>query len=574
MPSPPAVPIHSNDDCEKFLSFFIEKVRSVRSSLCHTAGPGPGSFPGPPRPVILDTFSPVSLPELVRLVGTMKSSSCSLDTLPTSLLKDVFQSIGPCVLSIMNSSLLSGQVPEHFKEAVVLPLLKKPGLDPSLLSSFRPISNLPFMSKILEKVVAKQLTAALDSHGIFDHFQSGFRRAHSTETALLRVTNDILMQGDAGKCSVLLLLDLTAAFDTVDHYILLDRLKNWVGISGSALNWFSSYLTGRSFSVVFSKFKSSSAPLTSGVPQCSVLGPLLFILYLLPLQHILSSFNDISYHFYADDIQLYVSFKPQDVFKIQTLQKCLDSVKSWMNHNFLQLNEAKTEVIVCAPDSCLPKIIHELGSLASFIKPSVRNLGVTLDPVLSLDSHVGSLVRSCFYHLKNIAKLSPVVSRSEMEMLIHSFISSRLDYCNSIFTCLSKKSLERLQIVQNAAARLLTNSSKFSHITPLLKQLHWLPIHYRVHFKILVLTYRALNDQAPVYIKDLVQPYTPSRSLRSCDQGLLAVKRTRLKTKGDRAFATVAPSLWNSLPLSLRSVDSVFSFKKQLKTYLFKIAFS
>uniref|UniRef100_A0A3P9KTU5 Reverse transcriptase domain-containing protein n=1 Tax=Oryzias latipes TaxID=8090 RepID=A0A3P9KTU5_ORYLA len=241
------------------------------------------------------------------------------------------------------------------------------------------------MSKILEKVVAKQLTTALDSHGILDPFQSGFRRAHSTETALLKVTNDILMQSDAGKCSVLLLLDLTAAFDTIDYFVLLDRLKNWVGVSGSALNWFSSYLTGRSFSVVFSKFKFSSACLTSGVPQGSVLGPLLFILNLLPLQHILSSFNDISYHFYAYDIQLYVPFKPQDVFKIQILHRCLDSVKNWMNDNFLQLNEAKTEVLVCAPDSCLPQIVQWLGPLASSIKPSVRNLGVTLDPVLSLD---------------------------------------------------------------------------------------------------------------------------------------------------------------------------------------------
>uniref|UniRef100_A0A3P9LSI1 Reverse transcriptase domain-containing protein n=1 Tax=Oryzias latipes TaxID=8090 RepID=A0A3P9LSI1_ORYLA len=415
----------------------------------------------------------------------MKISSCSLDVLPTSLFKEVFQSIGPCVLTIINSSLLSGQVPDYFKKAVIRPLLKKPELDPSSLSSYRPISNLPFISKILEKVVATQLTAALESHGIPDQFQSGFRKAHSTETALLRVTNDILMESDTGHCSVLLLLDLTAAFDTIDHHILLDRLKHWVGISGSALNWFASYLSGRSFYVGFSKFKSSSALLSCGVPQGSVLGPLLFNLYLLPLQHILSSFKDLSYHFYADDIQLYVSFKPQDVVKIQTLLKCLDSVRSWMSDNFLQLNESKTEVLVCAPDKCLPQIVESLGPLASFIKPSVRNLGVILDPVLSLDCHINSLVRSCFYHLKNIAKLSHILSRSEMEMLIHAFISTRLDYCNSIFTCLNEKSLERLQVVQNAAARLLTKSSKYSHVTPLLNQLHWLPIRYRVHFKIL-----------------------------------------------------------------------------------------
>lgn len=165
------------------------------------------------------------------------------------------------------------------------------------------------------------------------------------------------------------------------------------------------------------------------------------------------------------------------------------------------------------------------------------------------------------------------MSRSEIEMIIHAFISSRLDYCNSVFTCLSKKSLERLQVVQNAAGRLITRSPKCSHITPLLIKLHWLPIHYRVHFKILVLAYRALNDQAPFYIRELLQPYVPSRSLRCSDQGLLVTKKTWLKTKGDRAFAAVAPALWNSLPLSLKSVDSVISFKKQLKVHLLKLAF-
>uniref|UniRef100_A0A8C6Q7R0 Reverse transcriptase domain-containing protein n=1 Tax=Nothobranchius furzeri TaxID=105023 RepID=A0A8C6Q7R0_NOTFU len=370
-------------------------------------------------------------------------------------------------------------------------------LDPSLHSSFRPISKLPFISKILEKVVAKQLTAALDEHNIYDSFQSGFRRAHSTETALLRVSNDLLTHSDAGDCSVLVLLDLTAAFDTVDHHLLLERPRDWVGLSGTALEWISSYLSERSFSVAVSKFRSSTTSLTHGVPQGSVLGPLLFPLYLLPLQHILSSFKGISYHLYADDIQLYISFKPHEMSKLQLLHTCLDSIKIWMAGSFLQLNEDKTEILICAPDKLVPKVRDSLGQLASHTKPSVRNLGVTFDPALTLDSHVSSLVRSSFFHLRNIAKLSPILSRSELETVIHTFISSRLDYCNSLFTCLSKTSLNRVQVVQNACTRLLTKSSKHTHITPLLLQLHWLPVNFRVHFKILVLVYRALHGQAP-----------------------------------------------------------------------------
>ena len=160
-----------------------------------------------------------------------------------------------------------------------------------------------------------------------------------------------------------------------------------------------------------------------------------------------------------------------------------------------------------------------------------------------------------------------------MEMIIHAFISSRLDYCNALFTCLNQTSLNRLQTVQNAAARLLTRNNKRSHITPILSSLHWLPIKFRIHFKILVLTFRALHGQTPQYITDLLLPYTPNRALRSSDQKLLVVPQTHFKTRGDRAFQAVAPNLWNAIPLSLRSLDSCVTFMKQLKTFLFKKAF-
>ena len=183
----------------------------------------------------------------------------------------------------MNTCLSSGHVPAAFKHAVVQPLLKKKNLDPSDLSNFRPISQLPFLSKALEKVVYLQLQSFLTSHGIHDIFQSGFRTGHSTETALLRVFNDLLLNADVGSPAVLVLLDLTAAFDTVDHPTLLHRLENSVGVTGTALQWFKSYLTDRTFSVKLGDHTSTTAPLTCGVPQGSILGPLLFLLYILPL---------------------------------------------------------------------------------------------------------------------------------------------------------------------------------------------------------------------------------------------------------------------------------------------------
>lgn len=227
-----------------------------------------------------------------------------------------------------------------------------------------------------------------------------------------------------------------------------------------------------------------------------------------------------------------------------------------------------------APDNKVPSILQHLGSLSSSVQSSLRNLGVWFDQSMSLHCHARLLVRNCFYHLRNIAKLRTILSDSDLEMVIHAFISSRLDYCNSLFTCFNKSALTRLQMVQNAVARLLTGSGRRTHIMPILYSLHWLPIKFRIDFKILILTFRALNGQAPKYIADLLCPYSPGRALRSSGQSLLMVPKTRYKTRGDRSFQAVAPRLWNALPLSLRMADSVDSFKRQLKTLLFRQAFS
>ena len=192
---------------------------------------------------------------------------------------------------------------------------------------------------------------------------------------------------------------------------------------------------------------------------------------------------------------------------------------------------------------------------------------------MSLEKHSKQLIKNCFFQLRNISKIRALVSKAELEMIIHAFISSRLDYCNSLFSCLDKKDLCRLQTVQNSAARLLTHTSKRAHITPVLASLHWLPVKFRIHFKILVLTFRALQGQAPPYISDLIQLRTSSRSLRSTGQRFLVAPRTHFKTRGDRSFQAVAPRLWNSLPPSVRCLDSVTNFKTQLKTLLFKEAF-
>ena len=211
---------------------------------------------------------------------------------------------------------------------------------------------------------------------------------HSNETALLRVTNHILMRADKGEHSALVLLDLTAAFDTTDHSIVVDRLNKWVGISGSALNWFSSYLSNRKCQVVIDNFMSSTAPILCAVPQGSTLGPILFSLHMLALGNLISQFNCISHHCYADDLQLYFSFKHNDMASISNLHDCMTAIKDWMSLNFLQLNPDKTKVLFFGPNNLIPPLGPSIGPLATNLKPSSRNLGVIFDHNLHFDSHI------------------------------------------------------------------------------------------------------------------------------------------------------------------------------------------
>ncbi len=231
-----------------------------------------------------------------------------------------------------------------------------------------------------------------------------------------------MLATDNGSAVALVLLDLSSAFYMVDHSILISHLENLLGFQGTVLNWFQSFLTNRMFSVCIGKYTSSTAHLSCGVPQGSILAPTLFSLYLLPLGSIFSKYG-VSFHLYADDTQLYIPFKHNDSRSIEVLLACFHEVKIWLSHNFLALNENKTEVILFGPSDSYDFGDLDLGDLSSHVTPCAKNLGVLFDSGLKFDKQINSVVKSCFYHLRRLAKVKPVLSLKNFEIVIHAFVT-------------------------------------------------------------------------------------------------------------------------------------------------------
>ena len=505
----------------------------------------------------------------------MSPKTCDLDPVPTSLFLDCIDIILPFLAHVINDSLVSGIFPDVHKTALVSPLLKKPGLDINVLKNYRPVSNLSFVSKLIEKIVLSQLSEHLSVNKLFSMYQSAYRPGHSTETALLKVFNDLLMSMDEGKVSLLTLLDLSAAFDTIDHEILISRLEHVYGISGSARSWFESYLNERVQKVKIQNSHSSPTPLVYGVPQGSVLGPVLFVLYMSPLFDVVLSHSVIP-HSYADDTQLLKSARITDLNHMtNSMQTCVQDVKSWMTFNKLKLNDDKSEVLfVASPrmsvSTSLPDSLT-LGCSNVLVSKSARNLGVVIDSSLSMKDHVSSVIRAINLELRRISSIRSYLTTDATKTLISAFVLSRLDYCNGLFVNCPAETLDKLQRVQNNAARLVLRVPRSDHISPHLRTLHWLPIEARISYKIALMTYRAINLSGPAYLSDLISIYTPARSLRSSSDTLkLNPPSTHTRTFGERSFSFAAPSIWNSLPLSIRSSDTDSSFRSSLKTYLFK----
>ena len=453
------------------------------------------------------------------------------------------------------------------KLADIIPLIKDEKLDPNVLKNYRPVSNLTFLGKIIERVVLSRLNEHLTANNLHSPDQFAYKKNHSTETLMIKIVNDLLIAADEKEATVIMLLDLSAAFDTVDHTLLLNILEKEIGLRGNVLRWFNSFLKGRSQRIRLGKVTSESIIIMFGVPQGSVLGPVLFNLYIRSIYRCVRKlgFNIFGY---ADDHQILKSFRAEGQINVLTheLTRCFSLIKLWMNRFFLQLNDSKTQIIVCGPSKVLNEIqmqgVHlTMGTTVRFAS-CVKNLGVQMDSNLTFEQQVVHLKQNCFRTLRNICKIRFLLTRSQLKTIVNSLVVSCLDYCNGLYFGIAERLINQLQLIQNAAAKAITKKYKYDHIGEDLKELHWLQIKRRVIFKIALLAYKSVNGLAPDYLQNMFQYSHHGHTLK-------LIVPQYISTYGRRSFSYAGPKIFNNLPTNITSSDTVEIFKSSLKTHLF-----
>ena len=516
---------------------------------------------------VMHEFEPCTAEEVTEIIKSANLKTSPSDPLPTQLLKECVDEVIPYLTVMINCSLKTGSI-DGIKEAIVRPYLKKAGLDHNEYKNYRPISNLAFVSKILERIVLKRLNSHMDAHNLHCDTQFGYKKGHSTETLLLHFYNNLLVAVDQRLGVVVLLIDLSAAFDTVDHNKLLQILFNEIGISGTALQWFKSFLTGRSQRVVVGDSFSDPLTLKFGVPQGSVLGPVLFNIYTRSISNVFSKCGFTSSG-YADDNSGSCVFTSQfqyDVL-ISLIPVLLSNIKSWMDYHFLKLNEDKTQIIVFGNPYFRQSLsIHGLfthtGNCIRF-DDHVKYLGVCLDNSLNFNLHINNITSSCYMFIRKIASIRKYISQSNCETLVHAFITSRLDMCNVLYFGMSEKNINKLQKIQNAAIRVIFSLKKRDHVSDLLHSLHWLSVRQRISFKVLIIIFKSIHRVAPVPLRNLI-------SIKNRITLQLEVNTFfPSSVLGKRAFSFFAPRQWNALPVALRTIQCVDTFKAKLKHHLF-----
>lgn len=504
------------------------------------------------------SLKPVTLDFLGKTISQMRNSAaCGNDGLCIRVFKMSYSSIGPILLHIVNSCLTLNEIPSSWKHALIHPILKSG--DPDSPSNYRPISILPVITKVVEKVVQRQLQLYLSNNHLLSPTQHGFRCNHSTETALIQITDRALSAMDQGHLSLLCLIDLSKAFDVICHSKLLEKLQ----LHGIDIAWFKNYLSGHTQSVTAPGRSSAPRPIKQGVFQGSSLGPLLFTIFT----------NDLSLHAagtfviqYADDTQILVSGPKSDLPELASkLETALLFLERYFRYNGLKINEKKFELLPIGSRQNLRNLPNfSVNFHQTTLEPCMeaKNLGVTFDRFLTWDSHVSKLTQKCFGILTGISHIRHHIPPSAVPILVSALVLSHIRYCLSVFGNGSSKNLQSINKILNFAARVISGKKKFDHISSVRKSLGWLHPSAMVQHQTLNLLFKIQRSGEPESLAAQIftnaQRENRHRSTRQ--DHLLCLPRIRGSAAGKRQFMYRATTGYNNLPQECGTMSaSVFS---------------
>ena len=553
------------DLANRFQTFFKEKIEKIRATFTTQSDDDHINLNSDIEKLL--QFEPTNEEEVSKIIKSHGLKCSPEDPVPAALISPNLSIFIPFWVEIVNLSLLSGSM-DGLKTGVLDPLIKELNswTDTENYKNYRPVTNLVLISKLVERVVQIRLEDHMIRNSLLTTKNYAYRKAHSTELLLLKVVNDLYSSFDMNMPSVVVLLDLSAAFDTVDHNKLLSILEKEIGIAGTALKWFESFLKGRSQKVKIGSTYSEEIELLYGLAQGSVLGPPLFKIYIRSLYRYVEP-TSFRIEGFADDHQLIKQFLVclQRKALGEDIVNCLNHISAWMNEFFLKLNPTKTKIMVIAPPSIQPEIIIRGVFLQKecirFVQ-SAKNLGVALDDELSFTVHINNIVKSSFVFIKKLSQIKGYLSEEQLQQLVSSDVFMKLDYCNSLFYGINSALVKKMQHVQNCAARLVSKAKLPSgSLDKFMFDHHWLKMKYRPLYKILLIVHHCLQENAPTEILELIKPGESQRTLH--------LRETSFNNKyGCRAFSHAGPKLWNLLPRAIRIEADTEQFKKRLKSFL------
>ena len=515
-------------------------------------------------------FRQVTEKEVKLVVKSLKSNACGIDEISAFFIKMGIEYSVHAITEIMNASLKYHYFPKRWKKALVKPIPKCQ--DPREPTDFRPISLLVVLSKILEKLVAAQMKSYFEANNLLDHYQSAYRENHSTTTALLEIMECINKALDNSEVTILALLDYSKAFDCANHKLIIAKLKAF-GFKDTALKWIRSYLSNRSQQVITDKGKSNWKYLSNGVPQGSILGPLLFTVLISDLW---KTIKYCTHHCYADDTQIFISDKIINIVEmVEKMNNDLNEIAKFSKNNCLKLNSKKTTYVIIGSAYNLKKLdrlqlpnIHIDNQIIER-KSNVRNLGVIIDENLLYDKHINATIAKSFMKLKQAYMFKKFLSRDSRKRIVESYILSNFNYCDALLTNISKQLSKKIQKLQNTCTRFIFDLKKYDHIQDSFLTLDVLNMENRRKLHMLTLMHKIINKRAPIYMSSRIK-YTSNVHSHNT-RGKNKLIQTKSKNNyGYNSFFNYAANCYNCLTDEM-SIDNKMSdllFKKKCKALL------